>query len=98
MERKAEIRGVLYDMDGTILNTEHVHYDGWELAFRETGVPCRPEYIQAMRGVNREKQADPFEDGFRVSAASLQSVDEARCIRYNHNIVPEQKAERVFYG
>ena len=68
MEKRAEIRGVLYDMDGTILNTEHVHYDGWELAFRETGLPFRPEYIQAMRGVNREKQAVLFEEWFHGAA------------------------------
>lgn len=68
MEKKAEIRGVLYDMDGTILNTEHVHYDGWKAAFEEAGIPFDPTYLVSMRGVNREKQKVLFGQWFHGEA------------------------------
>ncbi len=78
MSKRAEIRGVLYDMDGTILDTEHVHYDGWKKAFEESGVPFDPKYLEAMRGVNREKQKLLFEDWFH-GTADYPKMREIRC-------------------
>ncbi|MCK5075300.1 MAG: HAD family phosphatase, partial [Calditrichia bacterium] len=46
-------KGVLFDFDGTLVNSMSVHYEGWSYAFGKFGKKIKPKdlYIQEGQGV-----------------------------------------------
>lgn len=52
MIRPAEdIRGFVFDFDGTIVLSEHVHMRAWEDLSAETGIPLPPHFLAESVGV-----------------------------------------------
>lgn len=51
------IRGVLFDMDGLMFDTERIGYEGWKYAGRKLHIPISDDLIASFRGTGaREKQ------------------------------------------
>lgn len=48
------IRGVLYDMDGTLLDTERLHEVSWRKAFALKGVQVTESFYERATGTNAE--------------------------------------------
>ena len=49
-----KIQGMLYDMDGTLLDTERVQHEAWRQAGREFGVTVKQEFFDRVQGTNNE--------------------------------------------
>jgi len=49
-----KIQGMLYDMDGTLLDTERVQHEAWRQAGKEYGVTIRQEFFDRVQGTNNE--------------------------------------------
>ena len=52
-KKKAPIRGVLFDMDGIILDTEKLYSHFWQVAAQALGYPMTREQALGMRSLNR---------------------------------------------
>ena len=54
------IKAVLFDMDGTILDTEKIHKECWELAMRDIGIQYLPTTFYDLIGLNDNSTRDYF--------------------------------------
>lgn len=58
------IRGVLFDMDGLILDTERLYTRFWQEAARALGYPMTREQALGMRSLNRDTAKEKMESFF----------------------------------
>jgi beta-phosphoglucomutase len=49
----ADIRGVIFDLDGVLTDTSEFHYLGWKRLADEEGIPFDRQANEALRGVSR---------------------------------------------
>lgn len=56
----AKIKAVLFDMDGTILDTEKIHKECWEQAMRDIGVDFLPTTFYDLIGLNDKSTCEYF--------------------------------------
>ena len=69
----------LFDMDGTIFDTERISLECWEAAAKELGLPlCMTELIDEMYGLNRLTLADFFIQRFGSDFPYREFIDR-RC-------------------
>ena len=61
---KKPIRGVLFDMDGVILDTERLYTHFWQEAARALGYPMTREQALGMRSLNRDTARKQMESYF----------------------------------
>ncbi|MCL6445562.1 MAG: HAD hydrolase-like protein [Alicyclobacillus sp.] len=53
-----EIKGVIYDLDGVIVNTARLHLEAWTMLAEELGVQMTDEIELALRGLDRMRSLD----------------------------------------
>ena len=53
MSIKAEIRGVIFDLDGVIVSTDEYHYQAWQKLADEEGIYFDRHINERLRGVSR---------------------------------------------
>jgi kojibiose phosphorylase len=51
----AEIRGVIFDLDGVLTDTAEFHYRAWQRLADEEGLPFNRQANEALRGVSRRQ-------------------------------------------
>lgn len=56
----AEIKAVLFDMDGTVLDTERIHKECWEQAMKDMGISYAPTTFYDLIGLNDKSTGDYF--------------------------------------
>lgn len=54
------IRGILFDMDGLMFDTEAIGYRGWKEAGRRLGIRIDDEAIAALRGLGDREKREMF--------------------------------------
>lgn len=55
--------GVLWDLDGTIVDTFEAHYQSWEIVLPEYGIPFTPEKYRRSFGMTNTGVLSVFMDG-----------------------------------
>ena len=50
-----EIKGLIFDCDGTLADTMPIHIDAWSATFKAWGVSCPPEFIEQVKGMPAER-------------------------------------------
>lgn len=53
--REAELEGVVFDLDGVLVRTDHLHFQAWKLLADELGIPFDEQKNHQLRGVSREE-------------------------------------------
>ena len=52
------IKGVIFDLDGVIVDTAHYHYLAWKKLAAELGIDLTPEHNERLKGVSRLQSLD----------------------------------------
>ena len=63
-EKAHKIKGVLFDMDGIVIDTEILYTRFWQAAAKELGYPMTREQSLGMRSLNSEKSQQYLEECF----------------------------------
>lgn len=50
-----DVRGLIFDCDGTLADSMPLHMEAWEQAFVGSGEPYRPEFLDPLRGMHEEE-------------------------------------------
>lgn len=68
--RKAEIQGIIFDLDGVIADTAEMHYRSWQRLADEVGIHFDRQANEHLRGTNRELSLQRFTEGVEVDEAT----------------------------
>jgi beta-phosphoglucomutase len=66
---QADIRGLIFDLDGVIANTAEFHYQAWQRLADEEGVPFSRETYLRMSGTNRDENLRVFTENLDMDMA-----------------------------
>jgi beta-phosphoglucomutase len=67
---RADIHGLIFDLDGVIANTAEFHYQAWQRLADEEGVPFSRETYIRMSGTNRDENVRIFTEKLQVDDAT----------------------------
>ncbi len=68
----ADIRGLIFDLDGVITDTAEYHYRSWQRLADEEGIPFTREDGEALRGVSRRESLTRLLKGRAIDEATAQ--------------------------
>lgn len=76
----AELRGVIFDLDGVIVDTAQYHYLAWKRLAAELGYELTPEDNERLKGVSRMNSLDIILDlaGTTLDADEKQRLSERK--------------------
>ena len=92
--KKAEIRGVLFDMDGLVLDTEKLYTRFWMESARDLGYPMTFQQALGLRSLNRnagqEKLNEYFGEGISYNAVRNHRIElmDAHIEKYGIEVKP----------
>lgn len=69
----AEIRGLIFDLDGVITDTAEYHYRAWKRLADEEGIAFTREDNEALRGVSRRESLNRMLKGKPIDEATAQA-------------------------
>ena len=67
-----DIRGVIFDMDGVIADTDEMHFRTWQRLANEEGIEFSREKYLRMSGVGHRDNARIFTEGLTLSTETIQ--------------------------
>ena len=76
------IRGLLFDLDGVLVNTNPLHARAWQELAEELGIPFTPEDHEAFLGVSRDQCLEMLLQKGNRTCSSREK--EQLCARKNH--------------
>ena len=53
-----DVKGLIFDLDGVIVNTEKNHYDSWKKIAETLGVDYNLAFNENLKGVSRSKSLE----------------------------------------
>ena len=85
----AKIQGVIFDLDGVIVSTDHCHYLAWKRLADEEGIPFNRQVNERLRGVSRMESLSILLE--KAASAYTQGEKEALAFRKNTYYVESVK-------
>jgi len=67
-----DIRGIIFDVDGLIADTDALHFQTWQRLADEVGMPFSREKYVRMSGAGHKHNARLFTEGFDIAADTIQ--------------------------
>jgi beta-phosphoglucomutase len=68
----AEVKAIIFDLDGVLTNTSEYHYRGWRQLADELGIPFDRQRNEALRGVSRRRSLELLLDGRSVTEEQME--------------------------
>jgi beta-phosphoglucomutase len=68
----AEIKAVIFDLDGVLTNTSEYHYRAWKQLADELSIPFDRQRNEALRGVSRRRSLELLLDGRTAAEEQMQ--------------------------
>lgn len=93
------IRGVIFDLDGVIVSTDHCHYHAWKRMADEEGIPFNRQINERLKGVSRMDSLEIILDNAeRVYTDEEKEQLAARKNRYYVELIGELSENDILPG
>jgi len=86
-----ELKAVIFDLDGVIVDTAEHHFQAWKRLAEELGIPCPPERKDQVRGVSRRRSLAI------VLTGNPHAAEEDLCGLYTDEEIEELMAKKDEY-
>ena len=93
----AEIKALIFDLDGVLTNTSEYHYRAWKRLADELGIPFDRQRNEAMRGVPRRRSLELLLDGRPATEEQMQEWM-ARKNRYYVELIQQMTPADILPG
>lgn len=50
-----KLQGVIFDLDGVITNTAHLHFQAWQQIAAEIGISIDAQFNESLKGISRDE-------------------------------------------
>ena len=70
-----ETRGLIFDCDGTLVDSMPIHMEAWKKAFADYGETCYDEFLDPLKGMLEEEIVDLYNKRFRRNIDSKELVE-----------------------
>ena len=87
------IRGVLLDVDGTLIESNRAHADAFADVFRRAGFDISPDQVEPLIGMGGDKLL-PELTGLQVDEGRGKQLAEAKTERFTEHYLPRLRATR----
>lgn len=85
--------GILFDLDGVLVSSDHCHYLAWKAVADELSLPFDEERNHLLRGVSRRESLEIILDGkVDLSEEKMSEILESKNDRYREYVVQLGKA------
>ena len=100
--RHLRYKGLLFDLDGVLCHTDHLHYKAWKALADREGIEFNPEINQRLRGVSRmesleiilERAEKEYTEAEKEEMASAKNqLYRSFLAELRHEDVPERERE-----
>jgi beta-phosphoglucomutase family hydrolase len=71
-----DIKGLIFDCDGTLANTMPIHHQAWHDAFRKYGQEVSEDFLNSMKGAPATTMVSTFNDKFGTDLDAEKVVSE----------------------
>jgi kojibiose phosphorylase len=91
-ESHANIRGVIFDLDGVLTDTAEYHYQAWQRLADEEGIPFNRQANEALRGISRRASLMLIIGDRRYSDTQIQEMMERKndyYVQLIQNVTPD---------
>lgn len=91
------IKGLLFDLDGTLVDNMHLHIEAWVESGKEYGVHITPEMIQKNAGIPTKQLIAKFnlENDWNVAVEAFTADKQSRYRRIKANAGPIKKIQPI---
>jgi beta-phosphoglucomutase family hydrolase len=85
------IKGLIFDLDGTLANTMPYHFIGWKLASKKFGVDMDQTFLRRLNGSAGKIIASELIKEFRLENVTIEELIEEKLYQFNkiqHEVKP----------
>ncbi|MCF3401474.1 HAD hydrolase-like protein, partial [Escherichia coli] len=50
-----KLQGVIFDLDGVITDTAHLHFQAWQQIAAEIGISIDAQFNESLKGISRDE-------------------------------------------
>lgn len=75
-EEKYPVKGIIFDMDGVLVNTEPLHYRAWKEAFKDFGVDLDYEIYKPCIGTTRSRCIEIMKNAYGDRVENYESMSQ----------------------
>ncbi|MFC1553037.1 HAD family hydrolase [candidate division KSB1 bacterium] len=69
-------KGLIFDCDGTLVDSMPIHMEAWKKAFAEFGENCSDEFLNPLKGMHEEEIVDLYNKRYQKNINSRKLVDQ----------------------
>ncbi len=55
-----KLQGVIFDLDGVITDTAHLHFQAWQQIAAEIGISIDAQFNESLKGISRDDYCGAF--------------------------------------
>jgi beta-phosphoglucomutase-like phosphatase (HAD superfamily) len=96
---KKEIKGLIFDLDGTLVDSMPFHFEAWKRACIQIGLNLDTDYLRSQTGNSNKNIAEVIiqQNGAegRITPAQIAEIKQQEFLKYEHLITPIEPVRAI---
>ncbi|MFC1563438.1 HAD family hydrolase [candidate division KSB1 bacterium] len=81
------VKGLIFDCDGTLVDSMPLHMKAWKRAFNDFGEDCPDKFLNPLKGMHEEEIVELYNERFN------KNIDSRRLVELKHRCFQEDLAD-----